>query len=412
MKIIAPVKKLITFYTMLSLRFTKPQMSHALNFMEGLVMHEADKTLSAINRLLLEPLTPSSMADFFTESPWDNDEIKKQAQKVLIKWVIDKKQGNLFRPVIIISIDDSLGKKPKESKHFMPVEWHFDAKEGKAYGYGISFVSMHIQCRNRSVPINWKIYLRNKTVRRLNRKYDLKLSFKSKMTLAIEMLKEIQPLLPSDYAVYVLFDSWYASNRVIKFCCKNNWHVICAIKSNRTFEDKMLSKTARYLRNKNFTKTWVDSARSTTLYWTCLKRGTIKGFQDVMSVIISKRHSRDKKPEFFLCTDLSLSAKQALSLYTRRWAIEVDYLYLKDRLGLEDFRVRSMEGINKYFTLTFLDLAYLMWRKAEEEISTISKVIAIHRREQYEESLMAFGRRVIETQSVDLALKEFLPKAA
>lgn len=400
------------FFMLLKPRLTQPQKSHALNFMEGLLMCEATKTLSAINRLLSEPTHPSSIADFFTYSPWDNDSVRKQTQRFLIKWAVEDKQAHLWKPIIILSIDDSLGKKPKSSKHFEPVEWHFDAEEGRAYGYGISFVTMHLQSGNRSIPINWRIYLREKTVRRLNGLYKQKISFKSKMVLAIEMLKEIKSLLPEGYGVYVLFDSWYASSKLITFCRQNNWHVICALRSNRRFQGKKLSKLARNLRHRNLTKTWVDSAQTSTLYWTCLRRGRIRGLSEEASVIISKRHHRDKRPEFFLCTDTTLSAKKALSLYMRRWAIEVDYLYLKTRLGLRDFRLRSMEGVSKYFTLTFLTLAYLSWRKAEEGYQSISDVIAAHRQEQYEEMLWALGREVLKKQSVELALNKFLPKAA
>jgi hypothetical protein len=321
--------------------------------MEGLLICEGNKTLSTINRLLLEPLHPSSMADFFTYSPWDDDHVRNQFQKVLIRWATEDKQANLFKPIILISIDDSLSKKPKESKHFEPVGWHFDASEGKAYGHGVSFVTMHLQYGNRSVPINWRIYLKEETVRRLNCQYTQKISFKSKMMLAMEILKEIQPLLPKGYVVYVLFDSWYASNKLITFCRKNNWHVICALKSNRRFQRKRLSRVACYVRHRDLTRVLVDSANTSTLYWTCLKRGKLKGVTSEVDVIISKRHPRDKRPEFFLCTDASLSVKKALGLYTKRWAIEADYLYLKSRLGLGDFRLRSMEGINRYFTLTF-----------------------------------------------------------
>jgi len=394
------------------MRLTQPQRSHTLNFMEGLLMCEATKTLSAINRLLSEPLHPSSLAESFTYSPWDDDSVREQAQRFLIGWAVQDKQTHLLKPILTLSIDDSLGKKPKGSKHFDPVGWHFDTKEGKAYGHGVSFVTMHFQYNNRSVPINWRIYLKEKTVRKLNRLYTRKITFKSKMTLAIEMLKEIKPLLPEGYTVYVLFDSWYASNELIEFCCQNRWHVICALKSNRRFQGKRLSKVARNIRHRNLTRTWVDSANTSTLYWACLKRGKLKGITDEVSVIISKRHHRDKRPEFFLCTDTSLSVKKALSLYMRRWAIEVDYLYLKTRLGLEDFRLRSMEGITRYFTLTFLTLAYLSWRKAEEGHLSISEVIAVHRQEQYEEMFRAFGEKVLEEQSVESALKIFLPKAA
>jgi len=140
-----------------------------------------------------------------------------------------------------------------------------------------------------------------------------------------------------------------------------------------------------FLREKDFTLVWVESAKISTLYWTCLRRGRLKRIGEEV---------------------------QALSLYMRRWAIEVDYLYLKTRLGLGDFRVPSMEGIERYFVLTFLTLAYLAWRKAEEGVSRLSEIIALHRQEQYEEILRAFGRRIIERQSIELALEEFLPKAA
>jgi len=397
---------------LLQLRFSKPQMSHALNFIEGSIILDGTKTLSAITRSLLESPHPSSMADFFTYSPWEHESCRRQYQSALIRWAVEDKQKKLFNPFLLISIDDSLSKKPKESKHFPLVDWHFDAKEGRRYAHGISFITLHLQYGNRSIPINWRIYLKAKTVRRLNRKSRKKIPFKSKMVLAMEMLEEIKPYLPEGFIVYVLFDSWYASRELIHFCRRNNWHVICASRSNRSFKGKKLSKMARSLRDKDFTRVWVESAKTSTLYWACLRRGRLKGIEEEVSVIISKRHRRDKRPEFFLCTDLSLSAKQALSLYMRRWAIEVDYLYLKTRLGLGDFRVRSMEGIERYFMLTFLTLAYLAWRKAEEGASSISEVIALHRQEQYEEILRAFGRRIIERQSIELALEEFLPKAA
>lgn len=48
----------------------------------------------------------------------------------------------------------------------------------------------------------------------------------------------------------------------------------------------------------------------------------------------------------------------------------------------------------------------------EEGAKNISEVIAIHRQEQYEEVLRAFGRKVVDGQSVEEALKTFLLKAA
>jgi hypothetical protein len=39
---------------------------------------------------------------------------------------------------------------------------------------------------------------------------------------------ELGSFIPVGYPVYVLFDSWYASAKLIKWCRRHNWHVICA----------------------------------------------------------------------------------------------------------------------------------------------------------------------------------------
>jgi len=118
-------------------------------------------------------------------------------------------------------------------------------------------------------------------------------------------------------------------------------------KAQSLLDKKGLSSHAKYLRNKSFTPVRVSSAESMTKYLTYSLKGHLNGIPNEVCVTISKRHSRDHRPEYFLCTDLSLSAERILNYYTKRWSCEVDYLYLKGRLGLEDFRLRSVEGITK-----------------------------------------------------------------
>ena len=81
-------------------------------------------------------------------------------------------------------------------------------------------------------------------MRRLNqqRAPEQRLRFRKKTMRAQDMLMALQRLLPPGFHVYVLFDSWYASHRLLKFCRRRDWHVICAIKSNRTLDDKKLSQ--------------------------------------------------------------------------------------------------------------------------------------------------------------------------
>ncbi|MEW6621458.1 MAG: transposase [bacterium] len=417
LKIIAPSKALVKFFFMLNLSMSKPQREHALNTMETLIMCESRKTISNLNRTICDSTDQSAMSDFFTYSPWENDTVRRQTIKSLIRWSVEQNQLQMFQPTVIISIDDSLARKPKESKHFDTVDWHHDAHGQKQLAHGLSFMTCHIQIGDVSIPINYRIYLKAETIRKLNRKYrnKQKIKFATKIELAKEMLEEIAEHLPQEFKIYVLFDSWYAAKKLIKYCRANGWHVICALKSNRKFNGKKLARIARHIRHRRFTKTIVNSADSVSIYWVYEKIGRINGLDEEVKVFISKRHRSDKFGEFFLCTDTEMSARQALSFYTKRWAIEVDYLYLKTRLGLEDFRLRSYKGIVKFMQLVFLTLQYLHWRIHEEHSPPVKKltdVIALHRTQQWQNTLFSFAHQVLKHRSIKIPVDNFLAKAA
>jgi len=62
----------------------------------------------------------------------------------------------------------------------------------------------------------------------------------SKLELTQQMLAEVAPLLPEGVPVYVLFDSWYTSAKLVRWVCTQGWHVVAGVKSNR----KVAGKTA------------------------------------------------------------------------------------------------------------------------------------------------------------------------
>jgi hypothetical protein len=422
-KITSPTSALIRFLLALQLRLSEPQRAHLTNFIDALLACDGTKTIAKLNRLLLDATDQSAFTDFFTYSPWDNREVCRAALRYLVRWVLEENLDTLIPNAVTISIDDSKSPKPKTSLHFEVTGWHFDTNEGRGFEHGVVFITVHIACGKRSVPLALKLYLRKNTVRKINRarKKGQRLPFKSKLTLAKEILKELAALLPKEQPVYVLFDSWYASKKLIKLCRHLGYHVICALKHNRKFKKqgaakaRQLSQLTRYIRTREFKAVTVSSSDSSTRYWVRTLRGNLPGLNDEVSIIVSKRNQRDKRPEYFLCTDLTLAAQEVLSRYARRWAVEVDHLYLKMRLGLGDFRLRRYEGITKYFDLVGLTLAYLYWRKiddAEAEFKTLSDVIAQHRHEQQENCLRAFGELVLKKGSVDRAIAEWHKQAA
>ena len=415
-RIVTPTKTLVNFLTMLHLKLTQPQREHLVRTMDGLIACESSKTLAKLSRLFWEAPDPSNLADFFRDSPWDEKELRHDLQSTLLAWALCSCRERGIAPVILASIDDSMAHKPKTSHHFETVDWHYDAVERKAFAHGANFLTMHVQVGDISFPWNWRVYLRDKAVRRINqqrsRKY--RLQFQSKMILAKAMIEDLSLQLPPALRVYVLFDSWYASKKLIHFIRSKHWHVICALKNNRVFKGKRLTLHARYIRNKSLKTIYVGSADSTTKYWVRVKEGHLKGLPEEALVLFSKRHPQDKSWAYFLSTDRTLSAKQVLEFYTRRWEVEVDHLYLKTRLGLADFRMRSVEATTKYFGAVFVTLAYLHWRfhqSKDRSVKTLSDAIALHRQEQWQATLRDFGRRVLRTKAVEPVVEQFLMAA-
>ena len=422
-KVVAPTEMLINFLTMFKLNFSEPQKRHLINFIEALLACEGTKTIARLNQLILDTTDQSAFTDFFTYSPWSSIFFRQQMYAALVNWVLQENKDAIFPKPVYISIDDSKSQKPKNSLHFEVTDWHFNTTEGRGYYYGVSFITVHIACGNRSTPIALRLYLREKTVRRINRhrSKDKRIPFKSKYTIAKEILIQLAQLIPKEVPVYVLFDSWYASAKLIKKCRRLGWHVICALKCNRKFtkkeatQSRQLAQLSRYIRNRDFHPMMVKSSDSSVRYWVNTQRGYLNDIKDEVSIVISKRHPKDRSPEFFMTTDLSLSPQCGLSRYMRRWAVEVDHLYLKVRLGLGDFRLRCYEGISRYFDLVCLTLAYLHWRRVEENylnIKSLSDVIALHRHDQQDKFLRAFGEQVLKHNSVDLAIADWLEKAA
>jgi len=60
------------------------------------------------------------------------------------------------------------------------------------------------------------------------------------------------------------------------------------------------------------------------VYYVRTLTGRLEDISEPACVIISRRHKGDPRPKYFLCTDLNLSAQEALRLYQRRWPVEVD----------------------------------------------------------------------------------------
>ena len=383
---------LLGFLVALNLRLRQPQFDHIARIADALIVSEGKhKTIASLYALIVDAPDASNGCDSLRISPWQAEDLRKAMGEFVIEELIRyREQSGEY--VLYVSVDDVLGEKDKETRYLEAVEFHHNhTKSTKKKAYhtnGTVHVTVRLQLGAWEYVFAHRLYLREKTVRRLNRgrAKENRLRFRKKGSLAQEMLSELKELLPQGFQLYILFDSWYASNRLIKFCRRHGWHVICAIKSNRVFDGSKLSqwnKTLKHQRYQQITLTATDQRRLT--YFVRSLRGRLNNLPFDVCVLISKRHPRDQYPKYFLCTDTALSPQAILHKYQKRWATEIDNLYVKQHLGLTDFRVQSFEATEKWFAIVYLAYLFLQWRlhhaPPEQQLHSIADVIRLHRQE-------------------------------
>ena len=411
--------KLVTFVVLLQLNLSKPQRRHVQYLVDAIIVSEAPhKTLSHLYGLIVDAPDPTNAADCLRISPWSAERLNGPKRTLLLADLLNYAQAEGINTVFV-SVDDSLAEKDKATRHLEAVEFHHDhtksSPKKQQYTNGLVQVSVRLQVGERAYSYDYRLYLREKTVRQLNRQRskEHQLRYRSKYKLAREMLADLKQHLPKGYRVYVLFDSWYASNQLLKFCRRQGWHIICAIKSNRCLDGRKLSQWNTQLKHHRYervTLTGADQKQRTYLVRTI--QGKLKKIPFQVSIFISKWHRGDKHPKYFLCTDLTLSAQTGLSYYQRRWGIEVDNFYLKQLLGLGDFRVQSVEAIDKWYALVFLTLAYLQWQlyhpSPGQPLKTVAEVIRSHRYEHASQVLQTACQEVLQQGHLTPVLQRFI----
>lgn len=376
------------------------------------------------------------LADFLRISPWYAEMARTALRANQVSWTLAQAEKTGAPKVIYVNIDDSLGEKDKHTCHLDPVDWFHDHNESTPKRPRFKKAFCYLECTLRIgdivVTVDLRLYLREKTVRRLNRQRSAnqRIPFRNKNSLArsiLEWLPKAQPpLLPKGWTVYVQFDSWYASEQLIKYVRRQGWHVTClpaqagALKCNRKLNGKRIDQLAYALRHKRYTQIAVTAADgNATTYYVRQTTGHLENVPYDVRVFFSKRHPRQKGLAYFMSTALTRSAQQALQGYSGRWSCEVLNFYIKTQAGLADFRVQSYEAVDRYMAVVLLAWAYVERRYKTERSAQIkiygdimvaqsATIIRRHRDEHAVDWFTGALEMMRETNDVQQVLQHFL----
>jgi hypothetical protein len=403
--IVAHSDSLCNFLTPLLVGFSPAQLHHTLNFIEALlVCSSKHKTLSALTRLLRLPHADEfALADFFRVSPWDSAPLQKALTLLLLQIVCQIQQRTGWR-LLFLWIDDALCPKDVATRALEAVTFHYDhcqprRQKGK-FTNSSRYVTLGLQLRPLQFVLAWRLYLPRKLIKQLNRTRtdETKLTFHKLTTLVEQMLDEIAPHLPQGCRVYVLFDAWYDNQHLQKQIRAHGWHWICATRSNRNVSDRPLRHWWSHLNHQRITRVVMRSATRSHTYSTRFIIGRLRHYPDPVVAIISKRKKRDTSPVYFLCSDTTLSVRTILKYYGYRWQAEVDNWFLKERFGLADYRVQSLEAIWRWHTLVFAAYAFVQSQRVapllkdpQASLQPLGDVLREHQREHVRQTVQCIA---------------------
>ena len=154
--------KLCEFLDQLDIELRQPQRRHILAMADALLVCEDEKTLAALQRQFVEAPDASNMADFLRISPWPANEVRAALRAHQVAWLIAEAERIGAPKVIYINIDDSIGEKDKDTRHWEPVDGFFDHSESTKtkprYKNGFCYVVCTMRVRRNVATIDLRLY--------------------------------------------------------------------------------------------------------------------------------------------------------------------------------------------------------------------------------------------------------------
>lgn len=355
MNILALNSDFFKYFFTLNCKWSLPQRRHLSTFVDGIINSDGKKNLSNIWRNSFNSKDRSSFNKFLLYSPWDEERLSLQRKMNALNEMIKAGKKEPF----FFSIDDTLSTKQISSKNIQGMKFNYSHVSNRNE-WSHCIVSLHGHSNGLSLPLDFKTYLSEES------SAEQKRSFKTKVELALDTLKGIDIQL--ERKSYVLTDSWYTSAGFINESQRLGFQVIGGIKSNRIFyPEGIRSKLSEYSKTLGEEDLDVVTVKGRTHY-VYRYEGAVKGIENIVVLMSWIDEFDSSKPPFYLVTtDASLSSEIIIDYYSHRWEIEVSFRYQKERLGLDNYEMRSLKGIERFWELLYLLYNFLELKRFKNQ---------------------------------------------
>jgi len=375
------------------------QFRHFQNYLTGLMVLP-NKSMANMVRCVLDSADKTNLSRFFSEAPWFQDQINDRRLRYLlqqtkpVRFSQDKSAlvlddtlcdhvGDLFEYIArhYDHSDDTypLAHNPVTSHYVSgPVRFPVDLRLYRRYEevtHWEEFVHQH--CPEREIP------KKKKERARLHKEVDpvllrdpefqaLHQQFHTKIELAIDLVEAaIRHKLP--FRV-VLFDSWYLAEDLVAVLRRRRKDWISILKKNRNLETnsfvlkdvdgKPIPLDGPHISVEDLAPLIPPTAyRAVTVgdktYWTFTLTVRIPSLGKVRLVISFENAELTGTCAVLVTNRVDWTAQRIIATYLQRWPIETFYQDGKEHLGLDEYRMRDAEAIQKHWCLVFVAYSLL-----------------------------------------------------
>jgi hypothetical protein len=375
------------------------QFRHFQHYLTGLIVLP-NKSMANITRCILASADKTNLSRFLSEAPWREDAINGRRVRFMLQ---QTKSHRRRRRDSLVVIDDTLCE--HVGSLFDYVDCHYKHSDGTYPLAHNPVTSLYVSGPVR-FPLGLRLYRRyeeltqweaavathvpdllipreKKARNRLHKQVDQVLledpefrarhePFRTKIALALDLVEEaIRSKVP--FGV-VVFDAWYLAEDLVRVLVRRRKDWISVLKTNRLLE------TASFqLRDVNgwalkLPSPHIAVAELVPLIpaqaYRAVKVGEyrygcftltvrIPGLGKVRIVVSFERESVTGRHVVLVTNRVDWSAAKIIGLYLQRWPTETFYQDSKGHLGLNGYRMRSIEAIGKHWCRVFVAYSLL-----------------------------------------------------
>lgn len=265
---------------------------------------------------------------------------------------------------VVYLISDGSKKNKRGTKN--PAAQKGRMSEHHSWFFGIRFVVLMVAWDDYRIPVDFHLVLPKDHQ-----------DYQKENKLFRYMVSNFQPPAWAQRIV-VIGDAAYASKENMQLVQQRDkddpqrqWHFLFAIARTWNMENgKSLKKLVKHTPHTCYRRTWIERLpgnRGRKTFWIFEKRNRLKHLGDVIVVLSKKGRNVGPKNTKLLVTNLlELNGRQVISLYQRRWAIEILFKELKSGLGLGEHQVtKKIPRIEKSLGIALI--AYLLLLRARKD---------------------------------------------